>query len=108
MRVIQRLNELLDADEALAAQVAHADAIAEAQYMKRRREALANPRISPLQRARLTYGTRGLTVRELAAKAGVSPATVTRLEGGKRGAPESWAKLAIALGGVPPNRLGMQ
>jgi len=108
MSVADRLAELLDADEALAAQLAHAERIAESQYWKRRREALANPRIHPLKRARLTYNGRGLSVRQLAEKASLSPTTITRLENGHRGAAESWARLAIALGGVPPNRLGQQ
>lgn len=105
MGVVERLTELLDADEELRARLDHAEAIADAQYLKRRREALQNPRISPLKRARLTVNGRGLSISELAEASGVSVSTIVRLEAGREGKPETWAKLGAALG-VQPNRLG--
>ncbi len=59
-------------------------------------------RSTPLPHIRKLRQTKGLTQRELAALAGVSPGTVYRLETGRRGAyPVTVRKLASALGVAP-------
>lgn len=66
-------------------------------FERQRKQALADPNITALQKARLRYGGAGITQRELAAMSGVCVRTIRRGEQGHFIADETWQRLAIAL-----------
>jgi hypothetical protein len=72
-------------------------------YCARRADALSDPTLTPLKRARLTYGPggHGVTTRALSVMAQLSEATVWRAETAsdpRDVSPRTWRKLARALG----------
>src|SRR4051812_46517969 len=77
---------------------------ADAAFNRARDRALADPHCHPLRRARLTYATHGLTVQELAEKAGVGDSTIRKIEDGGIVGDDVWHKLTLTLG-VPRARI---